>query len=340
MSRKNSVSLKDVAAAAGVSTSLVSFVLNGKQQQYRVNKDVAERVKAIAKELNYKPNGLAKSLRNGSSKTIGVIVSDISNQFFADIARHIESETEERGYMTLFASSDENAAKMEKQVERMLAKEVDGIILVPCEGSEDTVQNLQNQNVPFVLLDRFFPDIKTNYLCLNNTNAGRVATKSLIDSGYKDIVFIGYKINMSHMNGRIDGYIQEMTDNGLSDHIKVCYADSHHMKESCADIVRQSMETGADALIFATNTIAVNCLYYIQENGIRIPHDLGLVGFDSDAAFDFFYSPLSCIRQPLELMAVKAVDILLDTITTTNGIVQQVETLGQFIPRASSAKKH
>ena len=124
MIRKNNVSLKDVAAAAGVSTSLVSFVLNGKQQQYRVNKDVAEKVKRIAKELNYKPNGLAKSLRDGSSKTIGVIVSDISNQFFADIARHIESATEEKGYMALFASSDENAQTMEKQVERMLAKDL------------------------------------------------------------------------------------------------------------------------------------------------------------------------------------------------------------------------
>ncbi len=339
MAKKNGVSLKDVAAAAGVSTSLVSFVLNGKQQQYRVNKDVAEKVKKIAKDLNYKPNGLAKSLRDGSSKTIGVIVSDISNQFFADIARYIESATEEKGYMTLFASSDENASKMAKQVDRMLSKEVDGIILVPCEGSEDTVQYLVNQNVSFVLLDRYFPEMKTSYLCLNNTGAGRDATKALIDSGYKRISFIGYDINLSHMNGRVAGYREAMADNNLSMYEDVRYVDSHDIKASCAAVVREAIEVGAEALVFATNTIAVNCLYYIQDQGIKIPQQLGLVGFDSDTAFDFFYAPISCIRQPLEFIAKKAVDILIDNINSNNSVVQQVETQGVFIQRASSIAK-
>jgi len=339
MSRKNTVSLKDVAAAAGVSTSLVSFVLNGKQQQYRVNKDVAEKVKRIAKELDYKPNGLAKSLRNGTSKTIGVVVSDISNQFFAGIARHIESATEEQGYMALFASSDENAIKMKNQVERMLSKEVDGIILVPCEGSEDTVQYLMNQNVPFVLLDRYFPELKTNYLCLNNSLAGIDATKSLIAEGYKKITFVGYDINLSHMMGRIEGYKEAMCDNNLSDLIDVRFVDPGNVVESSRQIVSEIVESGVEALIFATNTIAVNCLYHIQEKNIKVPKDLGIVGFDSDAAFDFFYAPLSCIRQPLELMATKAVEILIDNINSKIGILQQVETRGQFVLRASSTKK-
>lgn len=339
MAKKNSVSISDVAAAAGVSTSLVSFVLNGKQQQYRVNKDVAEKVKRIAKELNYKPNGLAKSLRNGTSKTIGVIVSDISNQFFADIARYIESATEEKGYMTLFASSDENASKLEKQVDRLLSKEVDGIILVPCEGSEDIVQYLLNQNVPFVLLDRFFPEIKTNYLCLNNVGAGRDATKALMNSGYRKIVLVAYDINLSHMKGRIAGYKECMADNNLSQYTEVRYADPANIKASCAKIVQESIEAGAEALIFATNTIAINCLYSIREQNVKIPQQLGLVGFDSDTAFDFFYAPLSCIRQPLELMATKAVEILIDNIGSNNSILQQVETQGQFISRASSTRK-
>lgn len=339
MAKKNSVSLKDVAAAAGVSTSLVSFVLNGKQQQYRVNKDVAEKVKRIARELNYKPNGLAKSLRHGSSKTIGVIVSDISNQFFADLARYVESATEEKGYMTLFASSDENAEKMAKQVERMLSKEVDGIILVPCEGSEDTIQYLINTNVSFVLMDRYFPELKTSYLCLNNTGAGHDATKALIDAGYKRITFVGYDLNLSHMIGRAAGYREAMADNNLSQFEDIRCVDPKNMKESCATIVREALESGSDALVFATNTIAVNCLYYIKDHGIKVPQQLGLVGFDSDTAFDFFYAPISCIRQPLEVMANKAVEILFDNINSNNAIVQQVETHGQFVSRSSSSPK-
>ena len=104
ISRKKGVSIKDIAKEAGVSTSLVSFVLNGKQKQYRVNDQVADKIKEIAKRLDYKPNGFAKSLRDGTSHTIGVIVSDISNQFFAEIVRYIETTAEQYGYMALFDS--------------------------------------------------------------------------------------------------------------------------------------------------------------------------------------------------------------------------------------------
>ena len=307
MIRKNNVSLKDVAAAAGVSTSLVSFVLNGKQQQYRVNKDVAEKVKRIAKELNYKPNGLAKSLRDGSSKTIGVIVSDISNQFFADIARHIESATEEKGYMALFASSDENAQTMEKQVERMLAKEVDGLILVPCNGSRNTIECLSERNVPFVLLDRYIPDLKSNYVTLDNVKAGYDATMHLIQQGYSQIAMVGYKGELA--------------------------------ARYCRKEVRSIVEGGADALLCATNAITIQCLRHIKDSDIRIPDDLALVGFDGGSVFDFFYAPLTYFEQPLETMARKSVDVLVEMLESGQGMMQQIEVAGKLIVRESSARK-
>lgn len=339
MIRKNNVSLKDVAAAAGVSTSLVSFVLNGKQQQYRVNKDVAERVKRIAKELNYKPNGLAKSLRDGSSKTIGVIVSDISNQFFADIARHIESATEEKGYMALFASSDENAQTMEKQVERMLAKEVDGLILVPCNGSRNTIECLSERNVPFVLLDRYIPDLKSNYVTLDNVKAGYDATMHLIQQGYSQIAMVGYKGELVNIAGREEGYRQAMRDAGREDFISIHNVPMEDTARYCRKEVRSIVEGGADALLCATNAITIQCLRHIKDSDIRIPDDLALVGFDGGSVFDFFYAPLTYFEQPLETMARKSVDVLVEMLESGQGMMQQIEVAGKLIVRESSARK-
>lgn len=340
MQKKRGVSLKFIAQQAGVSTSLVSFVLNGKQQQYRINDQVAQRVKDIAKQYDYKPNGFAKSLRSGCSKTIGVIVSDISNQFFSNMARQIEVVTEENGYMTLFASSDESAAKTSALVDKMLAKEVDGIILVPCEGSDDTVHYLVGQGVPLVLVDRTIPDCKTNSVCLNNFQATYQATCHLLSEGYKKIAFVAYDTPQSHMEGRINGYKQAMADAGKSSEEIVRFVDAANMSKSCGKVVSEQLSNGVDSMIFATNTIAVNCLYHIQEKGVKVPTEMGLVGFDSDTAFDFFYSPLTCVQQPIELIARKAVGILLDNIAENSGMCQQVETSAKLVIRASSQRKN
>ena len=130
--RTKRASIKDIAREAGVSPTLVSFVLNGKQKQYRVSDQVADKIREVVKRMDYKPNGFAKSLRVGSSHSIGVIVSDIANPFFANIVKNIETVAEERGYMALFASSDENAERLSNLLGKMLCKEVEGVIVVPC----------------------------------------------------------------------------------------------------------------------------------------------------------------------------------------------------------------
>lgn len=334
--KKKIITLKDIAQKAGVSTSLVSFVLNGKQKRYRVNPEVADKVKRIAAELDYKPNGLAKSLRDGFSGTIGVIVPDISNQFFAKIVQAIESYAEEYNYMALFASSEDKPEKMYELVDKMLRKEVDGLILVPCEDSEDIIQGLVAKEFPIVLLDRYFPDIRTHYVCLNNERAAYNATKHLVSQGFSKIGFIGYDVNLSHMKSRINGYKQAMSDYNLTKDILVKNVKSSSQARNCERALKSLLDSGVDSVIFATNTIAVNCLYYLQRTGIKIPQQLGIVGFDSDVAFDFFYSPLTCIRQPLEQMAQKTVAILMDHLNSKASMIQQVEADGTLLIRASS----
>ena len=151
------VTIKDIASEAGVSTTLVSFVMNNKvngQKTYRVNEETAQRILDIAARLNYQPNNAARTLRNGKTNTIGVIVSDISNKFFADIARCIEDCAYKNKYTVLFGSTDENPKKLENLIAVARNKGIDGLIIVPCEGSEEAILAVTRQNIPIVLLDR------------------------------------------------------------------------------------------------------------------------------------------------------------------------------------------
>src|SRR5690606_9623935 len=197
--------LKDIAKEAGVSIATVSYVLS-KQGKSGVSLEVSDRVKSIAEKLNYRPNQIAKSLQSGKSQTIGLIVADISNPFFAQIARIIEDEAKRNGYTVIFGSSDEKASKSEDLIKFLLNRQVDGFIITPTESSEEQIQLLREQNIPFVLIDRYFPDIDTNYVVIDNYLAALDATKQLMEHGKKRIGMVAYASELQHMQERIQGY--------------------------------------------------------------------------------------------------------------------------------------
>lgn len=325
------VSIKDIAKEAGVSPALVSFVLNGKQKKYRVSDEMAEKIREVVKRLDYKPNGFAKGLREGTSHTIGVIVSDISNPFFANMVKSIETEAEELGYMALFASSDENSEKLSNLLERMLSKEVAGIIIVPCEGSEGTINTLVEKKIPLVLLDRYIPDIRTNYVCLDNGKAGFEATETLIKKGHRKISMLCYDLELSNMKGRISGYCKAMERYNLQDNVDIKYVDIENIDRSCAKAIEELAGCGCEAIVCATNSITVTCLKSIQKMNLKVPDDISIMGFDGGNEFDFYNSPLTFMTQPAENIAKKAVEILVNYLESDDKLIVQVEAEGKIV---------
>lgn len=330
-SKTKRVSIKDIAMEAGVSPALVSFVLNGKQKQYRVSDEMAKKIREVVKKLDYKPNGFAKGLREGTSHTIGVIVSDIANPFFANMVKSIETEAEGLGYMALFASSDENSDKLSNLIDRMLSKEVAGIIIVPCEGSEDAIASLVDKKIPLVLLDRYIPEIRTNYVCLDNNKAGYEATEALILNGYKKITLICYDLEISNMKGRIAGYKKAMEHYGLTDNLKIEYVDIDAIDKSCNKAIAKIIENNCEAIVCATNSITVTCLRRIQQLNLCVPKDIAIMGFDGGNEFDFYTSPLLFMTQPAESIAKKAVEILINNLESDFSLVVQIEAEGKII---------
>ncbi len=314
---KKHVSLKDIAQRVGVSTALVSYVLSGKEREARVGQEIAEVIRKTAAELNYQPNHIAKSLKTGKSYTIGLIVADISNPFFATMARQIEDEAKRDNYTAIFGSSDERPDKMRALLDVLIKRQVDGFIIAPTEGSEDHVRYLQQLRIPFVLVDRHFPEIDTNYVCADNHGAAYQATTHLIRKGHRAIGLVAYRNQLVHMLDRERGYRQALEDHGIAaPQPAVLHVGFDRVADDLARDLPGFLGGGRpmDALLFATNTLSLEGLKRLGRLGYRIPRDLAVVCFDESDPFDFFYCPITHVRQPVAAIATRAVRVLVDQI--------------------------
>lgn len=311
------VSLKDIANKVGVSIALVSYVLNRQEKEKRVGAEVVIKIRHAAEELNYQPNQIARSLRMGSTKTIGLIVADIANPFFGQLARIIEDEANNFGYTVVFGSSDEDKFKSESLINTLLNRQVDGFIIVPTEGTSRQIRNLLKKKIPLVLVDRFFPEINASHIVLDNYQATFDATSHLIEKGYKQIAMVAYKSSLIHMKERVRGYTEAMDTFNMADNHcvkEIRFEQSQKdMENVFNDLLIQNKKT--DAIIFATNALSISGLFCAKKNNIIIPDDVGFIGFDGGECFDLFNPPITYVKQPLEEMGKEAFRVLLDLIS-------------------------
>jgi LacI family transcriptional regulator len=341
--KKKKVILKDIAELLGVSTTLVSVVLNGKAQEYRIGKQMVEKVVKAAKELNYTPNDIARSLQSGKTRLIGLIVTDISNPFFSTIARIIEKKAKEFDYTVVFGSTDENYENTDQVINVLQKKGVDGLIVVPCDGSEPIMRRLLNSGIPYVFIDRSFPDLEVSAAILDNSKATKMAVEHLLEQGYKKISLVAYDSEMNNNKERIRGYEYTMEEAGLMELINTHKVPFNHQKEFVCDVVRKLIaKNECEAIIFATNTLSIEGIHCLNSLNVKIPDDIAIVGFDGNDVFDLYSSPITYIEQPVEELAVHACNILMSEILNTNSGAQDKATLmmePKLLTRKSSMKK-
>lgn len=315
MGRK--VSLKDIAREVGVSIASVSYVINSTEKAGRVGADVADKIRKVAADLNYKPNFIAKSLKSGITKTIGLIVADISNPFFSNIARIIEDEAKQHGYIVIFGSSDESTENLRDLIDVFINRQVDAFIIAPTANAEKQIELLQKINIPVVLIDRYFPGMQIDSVHINNLQAAYLAVNHLIKVGRKKIAIVTYDTTLPHMQERKKGYQKAIKAGGLSFKeewvIKAAYLNIHHdVSTGIGKLLTPKLQI--DAIFFTTNSLAVEGLKKINESGIKIPEKLAVVSFDQTDAFDFFYSPVTYVSQSLSDLAKEAVELVIKKI--------------------------
>jgi len=333
-------SLNDIALQLGVSKTLVSFVLNGKSKEFRISDDICKKVIDLAKELNYQPNRIAQGLRTGKTNTIGLIIADIANQFFGKLGREIEQEAARHGYRVIFCSSDENPEKSKQQIAMLQQSQVDGFIISPPMNSEEQIRSLSKSNIPYVLIDRYFPEIESNYIVIDNFDAAYRATSHLLKLGRKRIANITVNLDLVIMKERTEGYKQSLRDAGIEvdENLVKVLPFTHNNKDidrTIKELVGKRNNKMADAILFSTSKLGIMGIECISALGLKIPEDLAIVSFDDPDAYRICVSPVTVINQPLKEIGKIAVQVLLNKIKHPIAKNQKIILKTDFIIRKS-----
>lgn len=334
------VSLKDIAKKVGVSTALVSYVLNNKKEG-RISKEAAQKIKEAAKEMNYSANQIARSLKTNKTFTIGLIVSDISNPFSSTLARIIEDAAEKSNYVVLFGSSDECSDRSRKLIQVLLNHQVDGFIIAPAEDAADQIRYLQDREIPFVLIDRFFPELETSYVTIDNYKASNTAVRHFIENGYRRVGIVTLDTTLFNMVERKRGYLDALKESKITINRQwIKKIGRNNTQDEVNNAIKDLLllDEPIDAILFTNNVISTYGLKYINSMNIKVPEELGIVSFDESVAADLFYAPVTHIKQPLQEIGQLATEILLDSMENKEKI-KQVNIDAEFVVRASTARK-
>lgn len=312
MSKK--VSMKRIATELGVSVALVSYVLNGKMTN-RINEGTAKRIRDLADKLNYRPNQIAKSLKNNKTFTLGLIVADISNFFYSNLARYVEEEANTQGYNVIFGSAYEDPTRFQKILSVFVARQVDGLILAVPEGAEQWVEYLKDSGIPFVLVDREFPQFeKIMTINLDNYKSSKSVVNHLLEQGFKRIGAVGLATGLHHLRERKRGFVETALATLPADQVHTYdIAEGELDQQIEVTISKAISEDKLDAICFFTNKIAMSALPVIIKLKLRVPQDIAIICYDEAEAYKLFSCPLSYVRQPLRAMSHLAVNYLTDS---------------------------
>ncbi len=338
--KKKFVVISDIARHFNVSKTTISFIINGKAKEKRISKELEDKVLKMVDETGYHPNPLARSLRTGKSNIIGLIVEDISNPFFAHIARRIEEKANNKGYKLFYCSSENDGKKMSELIKLFRERQVDGYIITPTETTKNDIDILLNENSPLVLFDRYLVDVETNYVIVDNFHSTYKAINHFIEQGYKNIAFISLDSQQTQMKERLMGYEQAIIESDLKPMIKkiAFLGNANNYTEEIASYLRS--ESQVDAVFFATNYLAISGLEAIVSLNKKIPVDIGVIAFDDHDLFRLFDPSITVIAQPIDQISEKLVNIVLNDIGNSSNMgTKKIMLPANLIIRQSSKLK-
>lgn len=342
--KKKQVSIKSIATALNISVTTVSFVLNGKAEEKHISKDMTQKVLDYVKKINYRPNQIAQSLRTGKSKILVFMVEDISNNFFSKLARIIEDKAYEKGYKVIFCSNENDDNKSEELIHLFNFRMVDGFIIVPSPGMQQVIEQLIDENIPVVLLDRYFSDLDSNFVIVNNDEAAYNATEHLIKNKYSQIGFITTDTSQTQMLDRLNGYKRAVSDHGLVSNI-LCIPYNETSTQVSRDLICSFVADNPDldSLFFSTNYLALRGLESLKADlkadFNMVMKDFGVVTFDDNEFFSICNPTITAVAQPLYEIGEELMKLMLNLLKKTDGKPQKIVLNAELKIRESSKPK-
>jgi DNA-binding LacI/PurR family transcriptional regulator len=328
------VTIRDVAAHAGVSRATVSRVLNNNPA---VNEVLRDRVLEAVRALGYQPNRTARRLRAQTSSVIGLIVSDIQNPYFISIIKGVEDVAYAHQMSLILCNSDEDPAKEQMYLHVMAAERVAGLVIVPSQTTNtQNLTQLKQLGIPVILLDRFAPDVEVDAVKVDNERGAYDAVRHLAGLGYKRIAIITGVLSLTTGRERYAGYQMALAAAGLPHDLSLV-KEGNFKAESGYRLTRELWASARppDALFISNNMMTLGALRALRELAVRVPQQIALVGFDDMPWSGDLYSPLTAVSQPTYELGAEAVTLLLRRLADPTSPFRTVMLQSRLIVRES-----
>jgi len=305
--------MKDVARMAGVSTSTVSHVINNDRF---VSEAIREKVEAAVKSLNYAPSALARSLKLNQTRTIGMLITASTNPFYSELVRGVERSCFERGYSLVLCNTEGDEQRMNRNLETLMQKRVDGLLLLCTETHQPSPEIMQRYpSVPTVMMDWAPFDGTSDLIQDNSLLGGDMATQHLIDKGHTRIACITGPLDKTPARLRLEGLLVAMARAGLP--VPDGYQITGDFEFSGGFEAMQSLLAQKDrpqAVFIGNDAMAVGAYQALYQAGLRVPDDIAVVGYDDIELAQYMTPPLTTIHQPKDELGELAIDVLIHRI--------------------------
>jgi LacI family transcriptional regulator len=338
------ITIKDIAKALGLSTSTVSRALRG---SYEISSETKKLVIEYAEQYNYRPNPIALSLKERRSRSIGVVVCEIANNFFSQAINGIESIAYNRGYHVIISQSHESYDREVVNVEHLASRSVDGLLVSLSTETDNTehFRNLHDKGFPIVFFDRIANDIETHKVAADNYKGAYDATQHLIDAGYTKIAHLTSSAHLSISIERLRGYKAALEDNDIpfvESYVKYCNHGGMiytELEGAVKDLL--NLKEKPDAIFSAGDRLTLSCLTALKSIGLKVPDDIAVVGFSNSALVDLFNPSLTAVKQPAFEMGQVATELLINLIESKRPVTEFEKVILQtelFVRDSSAAK--
>ncbi|MBP5505740.1 MAG: LacI family DNA-binding transcriptional regulator [Bacteroidales bacterium] len=313
---KTNLSLNDIAEALGLSKATVSWVLSGKGDSRRISPATQKRVKEFAAKHNYQPNMLARSLSIGRSKTIGLLISSLSDPFYSSIAKAVVSQAEKQGYTVMIATSESDCKREASLVSTFSYRKVDGIIVTPTEGA-DWVDSFTNAGGRLVFADRAVPGSDIPSVVVDNEQSSYRLVSNLIEKGCRKIAMFTTAHNLVNMKARQAGYVRALEDAGIPVDTRLIrdvtsVYNQKMVEDELDDLLR--LVPDLDGFFFTTHVLVLPTYVHFTNRGIMPQGGAGWACFHSLPGFEILLPNMSIARMSIEQVGARAVDLLLENI--------------------------
>lgn len=339
MTKSSEPTIHDIARVLQISASTVSRALNNSS---RISAKTKERIKEVAEELGYRPNTLASNLRNKKSNTIGIVVPLINRHFFSSVISGVEDVAFKAGFNVVISQSNDLVEKEKTIVHSMFLNRVDGLIIsISMQTSSfEHLKEFKRKNIPLVFFDRVVPEIETDKIIIDDYAGAFKVTQHLIDQGYKRIGHLAGPQNLLTYNFRKKGYIDALLKNGMEYDQSLVHENT---LTSEAGVIAtkefMSLQNPPDAIFCGNDITALSSIMYLKDRGVKIPQEMGIVGF-SNEPFSKVVSPsISTIAQPAFEMGKKAAELIIRKIENIDKSVSTIVMPSELIIRDSSFRK-